>query len=154
MALYESTFICSPELPAEKIDELIEKVKKIIDTAGGKVGVTQQLGRKRLSYPIKKFREGSYVYMELSGSGAMVALIENFYKVNDAVIRYLTVKVEKKKVLKPVAAPVPAPDAASPAPVVPAPAEASPAPATESVQPASQEVKPNESNKPASSGAE
>lgn len=146
MALYESTFICSPELPAEKIDELTEKVKKLVDTAGGKVGVTQQLGRKRLSYPIKKFREGSYVYMELSGTGVMVASIENFYKVNDAVIRYLTVKVEKKKVQKPVAAPAAAAPAASPAPT----AETAPAPA----QPASQEVTPNDPSKPSTAGAE
>ncbi len=145
MALYESTFICSPELPAEKIDELIEKVKKIVDSSDGKIGVVQQLGRKRLSYPIKKFREGSYVYMELSGTGAMVSSIENFYKVNDPVIRYLTVKVEKKKVQKPVAAPAAAAAAAAPAGAVPA---------TEPAQPAPQEVKPNESDKPSTAGAE
>lgn len=97
MSNYESTFICSPEIPAEKLDELIEKVKKIVESSGGKIALTQQLGKKRLSYPINKLREGSYVYLEFSGSGEMISAIENFYKVNDAVIRYLTVKAEKKK---------------------------------------------------------
>ncbi|MCL2145084.1 MAG: 30S ribosomal protein S6 [Endomicrobia bacterium] len=96
---YESTFICSPELPAEKVEELTGKVSKIIETAKGSVKTVQQLGKKRLAYPINKFREGSYVYMELNGSGEMVSAIENFFKLNDGVIRFLTVKVEKKKVV-------------------------------------------------------
>lgn len=131
MPNYESTFICSPEVPTEKQDDLVEKIRKIVDAAGGKIALTQQLGRKRLSYPINKFREGSYVYMELSGPGAMIAAMENFYKVTDAIIRYLTVKVEKKKVVaKPAAAPAPA--------------------ATEPAAPAAGEGKTHESNQPAS----
>ncbi|MHB9155934.1 MAG: 30S ribosomal protein S6 [Endomicrobiales bacterium] len=136
MSTYESTFICSPELPTEKTDEIIEKIKKVVETAGGKVVITQQLGKKRLAYPIKKFREGNYVYLELSGSGEMVGPLENFYKVNDVVIRYLTIKAEKKKAPKPVAAPAPAPAPAEPA------------------KPATEEVKPNESNQPSTAGAE
>jgi small subunit ribosomal protein S6 len=108
MSNYESTFICSPEIPTEKIDEIIEKIKKIVDTSEGKIAVTQQLGRKRLAYPIKKFREGNYVYMELTGPGSLITSLENFFKVNDSVIRYLTVKVEKKKAPKAAAKPAPA----------------------------------------------
>ena len=55
---------------------------------------------------IKKFREGAYIYMELSGPGDMIHMLENFYKVHEAVIRYLTVKVEKKPVIKKAEAPV------------------------------------------------
>ena len=129
MSNYESTFICSPELPAEKLEEIVEKAKKTITGHGGKVAVVQQLGRKRLAYPIKKFKEGNYVYLELNGTGDMVAALENFYRVNDPVIRYLTVKVEKKKVVRP---PVQEP-------VAPAPA------------PAQGEVKPNEHSQPSAS---
>jgi len=82
MVTYESTVICSPELPAEKIDELVEKIKKVVETSKGQVLITQQLGKKRLAYPIRKFREGSYVYLELSGEGEMVNALENFFKVN------------------------------------------------------------------------
>jgi small subunit ribosomal protein S6 len=94
---YESTFICSPELPAEKVEELTAKVTKLVESSKGTVKTVQQLGKKRLSYPISKFREGSYVYMELSGEGETISAIENFFRLNDSVIRYLTVKVEKKK---------------------------------------------------------
>lgn len=96
---YESTFICSPELPAEKVEELTGKVSKIIETSNGTIKTVQQLGKKRLAYPINKFREGNYVYMELSGNGEMVSAMENFFKLQDGVIRFLTIKVEKKKVV-------------------------------------------------------
>jgi small subunit ribosomal protein S6 len=132
MPAYESTFICSPELPTEKIDELVEKVKKIIETSGGKVALIQQLGRKRLAYPIKKFREGNYVYMELTGPGEMIGAVENLFKVNDTIVRYLTVKVEKKKAVKPAAAPAP----------------------TEPATPVAEEGKTNEPSKPQTPGAE
>ncbi|MDR1952848.1 MAG: 30S ribosomal protein S6 [Elusimicrobiota bacterium] len=94
---YESTFVCSPDLPAKQVEELTEKVKKIIETTNGSVKTVQQLGRKKLAYTIKKFNEGSYVYMEISGNGEMVNAIETFFKLTDDIIRYLTVKVEKKK---------------------------------------------------------
>lgn len=97
---YESTFVCSPDLPAEKVEELISKVKSIIEEAQGTVKSVQQLGKKKLAYPISKFREGSYVFIEYSAQGNAIALLEAFLKLNDAVIRFLTVKVEKKKVVK------------------------------------------------------
>jgi len=94
---YESTFICSPELSSEKVEELTSKVTKLVETSKGTVKTVQQLGKKRLAYPISKFREGNYVYMELAGEGDMVSAVENFFKFNDSVIRFLTVKVEEKK---------------------------------------------------------
>ncbi|GHT60438.1 30S ribosomal protein S6 [Endomicrobiia bacterium] len=104
---YESTFIASPELPVDKIEELTTKVVKTIEASQGIAKTIQQMGRKRLAYPINKFNEGSYVYMELSGNGEMVNALENFFKFNSSVIRFLTIKIEKKKtVVKPAKAEV------------------------------------------------
>ena len=98
---YECTFICSPELDSTKVEDLVVKVSKIIETAEGKIKNLQQLGKKKLAYNIKKFREGNYVYVEFDANGSVVLSLENFFKVNDDVIRFLTVKVEpKKKVVK------------------------------------------------------
>ncbi len=127
MTTYESTFICSPELPAEKIDEIVEKVKKVVDHSHGSVVAIQQLGKKKLAYPVKKFREGNYVFLELSGPGELIHALETFYRVNDSVIRYLTVKIEKKK-------------------------KSSKTP--EKVQAEPKEVKPNEPNELKAAGAE
>ncbi|GHT46425.1 hypothetical protein AGMMS49936_05330 [Endomicrobiia bacterium] len=102
---YESTFIASPELPADKVEELTTKVVKTIEASQGIVKTIQQMGRKRLAYLINKFNEGSYVYMELSGNGETVNALENFFKFNSSVIRFLTIKIENKKaVVKPVKA--------------------------------------------------
>ena len=113
MPNYESTFICSPETPAEKIEELTEKAKKLIETNGGKVTLVQNLGKKRLAYPINKIREGSYVYFEITAPGVIVSALENLYKVNEPIIRSLTVKVEKKAPPKPVVVVAPASDTTS-----------------------------------------
>lgn len=94
---YECTFICSPDLDAAKVDEIISKVTKVIETSKGTIKNLQQLGKKKLAYNIKKFREGIYIYMELEGEGSMLQPLENFFKVNDGIIRFLTVKVEVKK---------------------------------------------------------
>lgn len=94
---YECTFICSPELDTAKVEELTAKVSKIVETSGGTIKNLQQLGKKKLAYNIKKFREGIYVYMELDGNGAMLSSLENFFRVNDSVIRSLVIKVEPKK---------------------------------------------------------
>ncbi len=94
---YECTFICSPELDSAKVEDLVAKVSKIIETAEGKIKNLQQLGKKKLAYNIKKFREGNYVYVEFDANGSVVLSLENFFKVNDDVIRFLTVKVEEKK---------------------------------------------------------
>lgn len=94
---YECTFICSPELDSTKVEDLVAKVSKIIETAEGKIKNLQQLGKKKLAYNIKKFREGNYVYVEFDANGSVVLSLENFFKVNDDVIRFLTVKVEEKK---------------------------------------------------------
>jgi len=94
---YECTFICSPELDSAKVEDLVAKVSKIIETAEGKIKNLQQLGKKKLAYNIKKFREGNYVYVEFDAKGSVVLSLENFFKVNDDVIRFLTVKVEEKK---------------------------------------------------------
>jgi len=94
---YECTFICSPDLDAVKVDEIISKVTKVIEASKGTIKNLQQLGKKKLAYNINKFREGIYVYMELEGDGSMLQPLENFFKVNDSIIRFLTVKVEVKK---------------------------------------------------------
>jgi small subunit ribosomal protein S6 len=96
---YESTFIISPEVPAEKIEELVAKAVKIIEDSKGTFKTVQQLGKKRFAYPINKLYEGSYVYTEFSGNGETINALENFFKFNDLIIRFLTVKVEKKKVV-------------------------------------------------------
>jgi small subunit ribosomal protein S6 len=94
---YECTFICSPDLPAEKVEELISKTTKIVETSKGSIKSVQQLGKKKLAYPISKFREGNYVFMEFNSIGDTINKMEAFFKLNDGVIRFLTIKLDPQK---------------------------------------------------------
>jgi small subunit ribosomal protein S6 len=98
--IYETTFVVSQELQQEKIEEFIAKIIKIVETLKGAVTKVQQFGKRKLAYSINKFRDGSYVYVEFNGSGEVVNSLEKFFKVNDSVMRFLTVKVNKKKNIK------------------------------------------------------
>jgi small subunit ribosomal protein S6 len=97
---YESTFIVSPELPVENVEEITTKIIKLVESTKGVIKSVQHLGKKKFAYPINKFREGSYVFMELTGTGEMVSALENFFKFNDSVIRFMTLKIGKKKIVK------------------------------------------------------
>ena len=100
MRHYEIVFLVHPDQSAQ-VPAMIDRYKSTVEDAGGKIHRLEDWGRRHLAYPIKKFREGSYVYLELSGEGEMVTALENFFKVNDTIIRYLTVKAGKKKPVKP-----------------------------------------------------
>ncbi|MDR1400812.1 MAG: 30S ribosomal protein S6 [Endomicrobium sp.] len=95
---YESTFIVSPELSTEGVEEVTAKVLKVIETSDGVVKAVQQLGKKKLACPIDKFYEGSYVYIEFDGNGLMIKVLEKFFKFNDSIMRFLTLKSGDKKV--------------------------------------------------------
>ncbi|GMO67700.1 MAG: hypothetical protein Nk1A_6110 [Endomicrobiia bacterium] len=96
---YESTFIISPRLSTGEVEEVITKVLEVIETSKGVVKTVQQLGKKKLAYPIDKFYEGSYVYIEFAGNSLIVKSLEFFFKFNDSIMRFLTVKAENKKVV-------------------------------------------------------
>jgi small subunit ribosomal protein S6 len=96
---YESTFVFSPELQTEKIEELTTKVVNIVEVSDGVVKTVQQLGKKKLAYNVKKFREGNYVYIEFSGNSGLINILENFFKFNELVIRFLTVKTKMRKIV-------------------------------------------------------
>jgi small subunit ribosomal protein S6 len=98
--IYESTFITLQELQQEKIEELIAKIVKIVEALEGTVIKVQQLGKRKFAYSINRFREGSYICMEFSGNGEVVGSLERFLKVSDLVVRFLTIKVNKKKNVK------------------------------------------------------
>jgi small subunit ribosomal protein S6 len=94
---YESTFIVSPELSTEKIENITTKAKEIIETSKGIIETIQQFGKKKLAYSVNKFREGNYIYIEFRGNTITVTSLENFFKFNDFVMRFLIIKNEKKE---------------------------------------------------------
>ncbi len=103
---YETTFVVSAKNTSpEVVESVIEKVKKIISKPQSQITLIENEGLKKLAYPIKGNREGYYVYCEYalsgSGRGETVSELENFLRINDSVIRYLTVIKPRPPKVKP-----------------------------------------------------
>ncbi len=94
---YEIMFIIRPDVPDEEVDRLITQMEGVVTGAGGKVESVEKMGRRRLAYRVKKSREGFYVLFSVKGSGQTVKEVERRFKVTDAVIRYLSVRVDEDR---------------------------------------------------------
>ncbi len=91
---YEVMYIVDPETPGDKITKLNEAVGKLIEKEGGTVVRLDDVGKRNLAYPINKKHEGHYVLFEIDGSGQEIAELERRMRVNDLIMRYMTVRVD------------------------------------------------------------
>ena len=91
---YEVVFIIDPTAGDDEVMRLSEAVQKIITTQGGVITKTEVMGRRQLAYEINHQKEGSYVLLEVEGSGAEIAELERRMRVNDRILRYMTIRVD------------------------------------------------------------
>ena len=94
---YEVMYIVAPETDGEKIEKLNEAVGKLIEKEGGEVIRMDNIGIRNLAYPIQKKTEGHYVLFEVDGSGQEIAELERRMRVNDMIMRYITVRVDEDR---------------------------------------------------------
>lgn len=99
---YEVMYIVDPETAADKIVELNETIGKLIEKEGGTIVRMDDIGMRTMAYPIKKRKDGYYVLYEVDGTGQEIMELERRMRVNDAIIRFVTVRVDedRKKALK------------------------------------------------------
>ena len=95
MALYESIFIARQDVSAQQVEALTESFAQIIVAQGGKVGKREYWGLRNLAYKVKKNRKGHYTLMNLDAPPAAVLEMERNMRINEDVIRFLTVRVEE-----------------------------------------------------------
>ncbi len=93
MRRYETTFIVNPDLGEEEIQATINKFTRIISGQGGTVLKQDEWGRRRLAYKIGKFTHGYYVLADFAGDPATLAELERNLKLDDRIIRFLSVKI-------------------------------------------------------------
>lgn len=91
---YEVMFIIDPKASDDDVTRLNENLQQIIADQGGTVTKNENMGRKQLAYPIGRVSEGHYILLEIDGSGREIAELERRMRVNDQVIRYMTVRVD------------------------------------------------------------
>jgi small subunit ribosomal protein S6 len=92
MTLYESIFIVRPTLSDEEVAKIGEKIREMIEKRGGSVLKMENWGKKKLAYEVKKEKKGTYLLFYFKGDGKLVAELEHHWLVEDALIKFLTVK--------------------------------------------------------------
>ncbi|MBN2104571.1 30S ribosomal protein S6 [bacterium] len=92
---YESTFIVDAHLSNDQIESTVQKFSEVITNNGGSIKTIDRWGKRRLAYEIGKKQYGYYVYIRFDAEGTLIKLLERGYKMDDHVIRYLTVTVPK-----------------------------------------------------------
>jgi len=94
---YEIVFIVNPEAEDTEVMRLTEAAQKIITDQGGSITKTEMMGRRQLAYEINHKRDGVYVLLEVDGSGAEIAELERRLRVNDRILRYMTIRVDEDR---------------------------------------------------------
>jgi small subunit ribosomal protein S6 len=94
---YEIMYIATPETADDDVAKLNEAIAAVVVKEGGTVVRMDDIGRKRLAYPIRKKTEGYYTLFEIEGSGSEIAELERRMRVNDAVLRFITVRVDEDR---------------------------------------------------------
>ena len=95
MKTYELMTIFKPNLDAEEVDKLIEKISSTISEFGGEVKSTDKVGRKKLAYEIQNFRDGFFVVSLISLPEEKVAEFRRQLKLNDDVLRTMFLEASK-----------------------------------------------------------
>jgi small subunit ribosomal protein S6 len=90
---YETTIITKPDLTDEGYKALLDKIKTIISQYNGQIIDQQNWGKRKLSYPIKKETKGVYTYIVFNGNNKLVEELERNFKINEDILRYLTIKL-------------------------------------------------------------
>ncbi len=167
LRLYEELFIVKPDSTDELVDPLVEQMTQLIVKEGGNVQTTEKWGTRKLAYQVGRYFEGYYILMRFEATGITIKEIERRLRVNDLVIKYLTVRLdeemkwvdkrkkrrEKRAARKPQIAAMPAaPAPGSAIPGVAVPGPAAPALPSEPAVPAP--GKPNEPVAPEAPAAE
>jgi small subunit ribosomal protein S6 len=92
MRRYELIFIAQPDLSEEEVKTLTERYLQIIAGQKGTLVKTEDWGKRRLAYDIKKQSKGTYILVDFYGPGSMIKEIERNLKIDDNILKFLTVK--------------------------------------------------------------
>ncbi|MGE0117073.1 MAG: 30S ribosomal protein S6 [Dongiaceae bacterium] len=94
MPFYENVFIARQDISATQAEALTEQFSNLIAEQGGKVTKKESWGLRNIAYRIKKNRKGHYTLLNIDAPAAAVAEMERQMRINEDVLRYLTVRVD------------------------------------------------------------
>ncbi|AHD07765.1 30S ribosomal protein S6 [Paenibacillus larvae] len=91
MRKYEIMYIIRPDIEQDQVQATVEKFQGIITNNGGEITKHDVMGKRRLAYEIKKFRDGHYVLVNFTAEPEVVKELDRVMKISDEIIRYLIV---------------------------------------------------------------
>jgi small subunit ribosomal protein S6 len=94
MPFYEHTLIARPDLTSQQAQTLGETIAQLIADQGGRVTKTEYWGLRNLAYRVKKNRKGHYLHFNIDAPAAAIQELERTERINEDVLRYLTVRVD------------------------------------------------------------
>lgn len=93
---YELIYIARPDLTDEELATIFDRTSKIITDRDGHILTVDEWGKKKLAYEIKKYAKGHFVYLLFLGTPEMVDEVERTFRLDDGLLRFLTVKLEDR----------------------------------------------------------
>ena len=95
MALYEHIFLARQDVSAQQVEDLTKSLTEVLSSGGGKVTKNEYWGLKSLSYRIRKNRKAHYSLLNIDAPPAAVAEMERQMRINEDILRFMTVRVDK-----------------------------------------------------------
>jgi len=94
---YELMFIVRPDMPEEEQDKLISTLESAVSSSGGQMKSVEKMGKRRLAYSVRRFRDGVYILLTVEGGGALVHELERRLRVTEPVLKFLTVRIDEEQ---------------------------------------------------------
>jgi small subunit ribosomal protein S6 len=95
MKRYETIVIIDPDLSKEAETPILERVNDLIPQYNGFLIETDDWGTKKLAYDVKKKNRGHYVRLDFCGDGALIQEMERFFRIDDKVMKFMTVLLDE-----------------------------------------------------------
>ncbi|HTS63724.1 MAG TPA: 30S ribosomal protein S6 [Candidatus Acidoferrales bacterium] len=93
--IYEELFIVKPDAPEEEVDQFVEQLQTQLKASGATVDKLEKWGKRKLAYRVDKYREGSYVLLQITAAPETVRELERRLRVADLVLKFLTVRIDE-----------------------------------------------------------
>ena len=95
MPLYEHVFIARQDLSAQQVEEMTTQLRGVVEGLGGKVAKSEYWGVKTLTFRMRKNRKAHFTLLNLDAPPAAIAEIERQERINEDVLRFMTVRVDE-----------------------------------------------------------
>ena len=95
MPLYEHIFMARQDVTPQQVEAMVDQYKGVIEQNGGSVDKTEMWGVKSLAYRIKKNRQAHFTMFNLNAPAPAVAEMERQMRINEDILRFMTIKVEE-----------------------------------------------------------